>query len=211
MTDLTEVLAEAARRGVDTQLLVVGTETDRVPRGPSHRWVLIPMSDGSVTVGGLDRGRFAPYGRSSDVETIVGVLGALTRPVPVPGPPRPVEQLRAATEALETRLLSSLESGARPRPHDVPTGAVLDHIGTESGHVLYLFGTPFARRSLPPTDLEEPRTGYVLTDVLPPSSSIEVLPGGFGQPGGGVAVRLDRVIRRGCEDGLLQRFSVVGS
>ena len=57
-----DVLRLAGEAGLRVDGVVVGTEPDTVPRAPSHQWVLVPMSDGRITLGGMDRGSFVPYG-----------------------------------------------------------------------------------------------------------------------------------------------------
>ena len=60
---LSDVVARAAEVGLPLEELTVGNESGRVPSGPSARWVLIPVEDGSTLLGGMERGSFAGYGR----------------------------------------------------------------------------------------------------------------------------------------------------
>lgn len=202
-----KVLAQA--RGVDVDEVVVGAEYDVIPQAPSHRWILVPMSDGSLTLGGMDRGRFAAYGRFRDPAV---ATEALVRATSMNAPPlpegRPLKALVAATQGLLDQLRASVESGDGLYPAQIPVGAVLDHIGPASGHVLYLFATPFEQRSLPPTDLNLPRTGFVLNGPLPETTGVSQVEPWFGQPGGGVMVTLDRVVAFYVDNGLLVPFSV---
>jgi Tuberculosis necrotizing toxin len=208
MSLVEQVLVSAAERGVDTAEVEVGRSVDTIPRAPSHRWVVVPMSDGTVTLGGMDRGRFAAYGRFADPDVAAQALAAAER-VPPPLPEgRPTKALVAATQGLLDQLRAKTEGGAEPGAADIPVGAVLDHIGPSCGHVLYLFATPFEQRSLPPTDLNLTRTGYVLEEPLPASCSVARVEPWFGQPGGGVTVALDRVIAYYVDQGVLAPFRV---
>jgi hypothetical protein len=90
----------------------------------------------------------------------------------------------------------------------IPVGTPLDHIGNESGHCLALLDTPMSARALPPTDLNEPRTGYLVSSPLPDVVRVSHAPPWFGQPGGGVLIELDRVIASYCDAGILRRFGL---
>ena len=208
MSTLEEVLRLAEARGVDVEQLVVGSAVDTIPQAPSHRWILVPMSDGSVTLGGMDRGRFAAYGKFAEPEVAAQALEQATssdRRVLVD---RPEKALVAATQALLDQLRATIADRGALAPGDVPVGAVLDHIGPASGHVLYLYATPFEQRSLPPTDLNLDRRGYVLDAPLPEACRVEQVAPWFGQPGGGLTVVLDRVIAFYVDQGVLVPFSV---
>jgi len=209
VSEVAEVLRLAAARGVDADAAAVGTQVDTVPPAPSHCWVLVPMSDGTVTLGGMDRGRFAAYGKFRDPEVAAQALaGTADRAVPALPETRPVKALVTATQGLLDQLRARLADGHGLTASDIPVGAVLDHIGPPSGHVLHLFATPFEQRSLPPTDLNLPRTGYVLDGELPASCTVAPVEPWFGQPGGGIAVWLDRVIAYHVDQGLLAPFAV---
>ena len=209
MSIVHDVMALAQARGADVDEVVVGTEVDVVPQAPSHRWILVPMSDGTVTLGGMDRGSFAAYGKFGDPEVAAQALelGTVHDQPPLPQD-RPLKALVTATQALLDQLRGVVEHGGALTAAHLPPGAVLDHIGDRSGHVLYLFATPFEQRSLPPTDLNLPRTGYVLQAPLPEACTVSTVEPWFGQPGGGVMVTLDRVIAYYVDNGLLAPFSV---
>jgi hypothetical protein len=202
------VAALAADLGVDVDRLVLGRAEDTVPEAPSHRWVLVPTSTGGVVIGGMDRGTFAAYARIEDDEQAARTLARLVTP-PAPQPPgRDPGSLRSAVSSLESELVAAADDkGVVPSGH-LPVGTPLDHLGNESGHCLYLLDTPMSRRSVPPTDLTEPRVGYLLAGPLPEGCRVRVVEPWFGQPGGGVLVELDRVIAYYCETGLLERFAV---
>lgn len=206
MSPVEEVLDLAAGRGVDVDALVVGSEVDTIPPAPSHRWVLVPMSDGTVTLGGMDRGAFAPFGKFRDPAVAAQALEMVTASPRGVVVDRPAKALVAATQALLDQLRATADDRGEIGPADLPVGALLDHIGPWSGHVLYLYATPFQQRSLPPTDLNLERTGFILDGALPDTCRLETIAPWFGQPGGGLAVVLDRVIASYVEAGVLTPF-----
>lgn len=204
--NLDEVLEQAARRGVDLSALVVGRETDHVPSAPSHRWIVFPSSRGGTVIGGVDRGRFTPYAEFTDLLGAADALVQLTS-LPMPRPlDRPRSQVLGAVATIGRDWATGLQQQPSLPGAAVAVGTPLDHIGNESGHYLYLYDTPMSQRSLPPTDLQERRTGYLVAAPLPPEAVVEQLPPWFGQPGGGLVVRLPRVIRYYVDTGLLFRF-----
>lgn len=209
MSIVQDVTVLAQAKGADVDEVVVGTEVDVIPQAPSHRWILVPMSDGTVTLGGMDRGRFAAYGKFGDPEVAAQALAlGSTQDAPPLPENRPLKALVTATQALLDQLRGVVETGEPLVAAHLPAGAVLDHIGNRSGHVLYLFATPFEQRSLPPTDLNLRRTGYVLDAVLPETCTVSRVEPWFGQPGGGLMVTLDRVIAYYVDAGVLAPFSV---
>lgn len=91
-------------------------------------------------------------------------------------------QVREPATGLAGRLLSLAGDDGVIPPHEVPVGAPFDHLGNESGHCLYVFDTPMQQRSVPPTDLNEDRRGYVLTGPLPSGATVsEPHPGSANQ------------------------------
>jgi hypothetical protein len=202
------VVALAADLGVDVDRLVLGRAEDTVPEAPSHTWVLVPTSTGGVVIGGMDRGTFAAYARFEEDRQAAAALARLTAPLAAPDPGRPHEPLQEAALRLDDELVAAADDKGVIPSGLLPVGTPLDHLGSESGHCLYLFGTHMSRRSLPPTDLTEERTGYVLAGALPEGCRVRRVEPWFGQPGGGVLVELDRVIAYYCDTGLLERFAV---
>lgn len=202
-----DVSRRAAELGADLGRVVVGAVADVVPRAPSHRWVLFPTSAGGFVVGGHDRGAFAPFATFDRVEDAAQVLARWARPLEVPPIDRTAEQLAAAAMGARRVIVEAAAAGPVTGAA-VPVGAPFDHIGTPSGHYLYLYGTPMSQRSLPPTDLSEERHGYLVTRALPSSCRVRTLPAHFGQPGGGLVVELDRVLAFHVETGRLAPFGV---
>jgi len=202
-------------RGVDTSGVVWAEVSDRPPTAPSHHWVVWPTSNDEVVLGGTDRGRFAAYARFGDAELAAEILTRWIAPQ-VPPSPRDRETLHGAALAVAARLIgpeavdgevaAALNAGQVVPASVVPPGCPLDHIGDASGHVLYLYDTAMSARSVPPTDLTEPRTGYVLDRVLPDGCHLQRVEPWFGQPGGGLVVVLDRVIAYYVDTGVLAPF-----
>lgn len=203
--DLDEALVLASASGVDTEQLVVGTTVDEVPPAPSHRWVLVPSSRGGVVIGGMDRGAFASY---AEITSTDGLVDALLRLGDQPAPTHPTTRpMREAASTLTQRLLRDHHAQVPLEPGRIPIGTAFDHLGPECGHVLYPLDVPVAYRSVPPTDLEEPRTAYVLARPLPATARLTVAPAWFGQPGGSPLVWLPAVIRWFVDDGTLVRYA----
>ena len=204
--DLAPVVDAAAEAGIPLERLAVGNQPGVVPSGPSGRWAVFPLEDGTVGLGGLDRGGFAPYGRYHDPDAVLNALRHVFQS-PVDLAEVDVPRLAAEAQALAGRL--------KQRPvedlsaADLPVGTALDQIGPDSGYCLFLLDTPFSQRSSPPTDLELPRRGYLLRRPLPPTVRVSPVVPWFGQPGGGIMVLLDRPVRWYYDTGHVDAFAVV--
>lgn len=186
--------------------------SDEPPRTPSHRWVVWPTTDDEIVLGGSDHGRFAAYARFGDPTLVAEILARWLEPE-LPPAPRDRETLHAAALGAADLLVgpeaqSELVPGGFLPGSALPAGAPLDHIGNASGHVLHLYDTSFAARSLPPTDANEARMGFVLEAPLPDACRVVRVEPWFGQPGGGVSVVLDRVIAYYVDTGLLSPFAI---
>lgn len=76
----------------------------------------------------------------------------------------------------------------------LPAGCLVDRFGGDHGRSLFIAGTPYAERSLPPDLLDATRLDFGLRTFLV-EDDLEVVAGPvapwFGQPGG--AVRFDLV------------------
>jgi hypothetical protein len=201
------VLALAGEAGVAVERLVVAPEPGVVPPSPAHRWVVVPMENGETTIGGTDRGRFTVYGQYETDELAANALAHLADAPEFQPPPGDLSELGRGAQRLAGALKARAAAGLAPS--DIPVGTLLDHIGLENGHTLFLLDTPFGERSLPPTDLRMPRTGYVLKHPLPPMAVVGPVVAWFGQPGGGIMVSLDRPIRYYYDLGLLDRVRLV--
>jgi hypothetical protein len=171
-----------------------------------------PTLDGEVVLGGSDHGRFAAYARFGDPTLVAEILGRWAEPQ-LPPAPRDRETLHGAALSVADMLVGpdadpALEPGGSLPGTAVPAGAPLDHIGNASGHVLHLYDTAFSARSIPPTDANEPRVGFVLNSLLPDTCRVVRVEPWFGQPGGGVSIVLDRVIAYYVDQGVLAPFAV---
>lgn len=202
-------------RSVDTSRVVWTEPSDEPPSVPSHQWAAWATTDDEIVLGGSDHGRFAAYARFGDAVLAAAVLARWATPALEPAP-RDRETLRAAAMTVAEQLLgpgpedadvaAALGSGTAVSAAVVPAGCPLDHIGNASGHVLHLYDTAMSARSLPPTDLNEDRMGFVLNQPLPEACRLERVEPWFGQPGGGLAVVLDRVIAYYVDIGVLAPF-----
>lgn len=198
--------------GVEADSVLWAPVSVEPPQAPSHQWVVWPTADDEIVLGGSDHGRFAAYARFGDPTLVAEILARWTTPQ-LPPAPRDAETLHAAALSVADILLGPdattvLEPGAVLPGGVVPAGAPLDHVGNASGHVLHLYDTSFAARSLPPTDANEVRMGFVLNSPLPEACRVSLVEPWFGQPGGGVAIVLDRVIAYYVDQGVLAPFAV---
>ena len=200
------------QRGVDASGVVWTEPSDRPPAVASHHWVVWQTLDDEVVLGGSDHGRFAAYARFGDPTLVADLLARWLHPE-LPPAPRDRKTLHDAALAAADILVgpeaeARLDPGGSLPGASVPAGTPLDHIGNASGHVLHLYDTAFSARSLPPTDANEPRIGFVLSSPLPDSCRVVPVAPWFGQPGGGVSVVLDRVIAYYVDTGVLAPFAV---
>ena len=195
----------AALDDLDLRMLWVAPEPDTVPHAPVGPWVLVPLSDGATLIGGSDRGTFATYGVFDDDSAVRALRHLLGTSAPLRQLERPErEQLSADAEQLGARLA---QAGQPLSPADVPVGTALDHIGFDSGHTAFLLDTAFAERSSPPTDLQLPRTGYLVRQPLPETTAVGPVVPWFGQPGGGILVGFERPLRFYVDTGHLEPFA----
>jgi hypothetical protein len=210
------VIADDVRR----LLIASGTDQARVlwhdgaeaPTAPSHRWIAWTVGD-EIVLGGADRGRFAAYARFDDPSLVAEILTRCIAPT-LPPAPRDADTLVRAALVVADDLVGAaapdptVRDGGAVSGSVLPVGTPLDHVGNASGHVLHLYGTEMSARSLPPTDLNEERMGFVLTTALPDTSRVARVRPWFGQPGGGLMVTLDRVIAYYVDAGVLEPFAV---
>ena len=149
------------------------------------------MSDGTVALGGMDRGSFAVYGEFGDPDVAAQVLAQASRVTPAPLPEnRPLTALVTATRSLLDQLRGAVENGTPLTAGHLPVGAVLDHVGDLSGHVLYLVATPCrcAVVVVRPVTSTWPARATSSTPRCPSSrpacSARRTVEPWFGQPGG---------------------------
>jgi len=198
-----DVVRLADEAGARVEHVVAAEEPDVIPKAPSPSWVVVPRSDGRTTVGGMDRGQFRVYDTYETEElaanALVHVLAAM-RPEP---DEQATPQRRRQAQELAADLRRRVAAGAELTPSVIPVGTALDHIGFSSGHTLFLLDTPFPERSSPPTDLQLPRTAFVLRAPLSGAVRVGPIQPWFGQPGGGIMIPLERPIRWYYDTGIL--------
>jgi hypothetical protein len=206
----TDVVRLATEAGADTIGVHAATEPDVIPKAASPSWVVVPRSDGRITLGGMDRGQFRVYDTYETDElaanAVVHVLGPLRPDVD----PSTLPDHRQRARDLAVGLQARVASGEQLAPASIPAGTALDHIGPSSGHTLFLLDTPFAQRSSPPTDLQLNRTAFVLQTPLGPEVSVSAIRPWFGQPGGGIMVSLGHPIRWYYDTGILDVLPLGG-
>ena len=107
-----------------------------MPAGPSGRWVLVPVDDGSTLLGGMDRGAFAPYGRYEDDDAL---RNALHHVLGSPVTPDAVEPAVRAGWAVQARALAATLRARDPASLVVSSvsssGSGCGVVGTEAGEV----------------------------------------------------------------------------
>jgi len=99
------------------------------------------------------------------------------------------EQVQVAAPAYVWPPADTVPEGCSDtgEPELLTSGTVLDRFGTAHGRVFSADGTPFAQRSLPPTDLDAGYRRYRVLRDVPVWRGVSA--GWFGQPGGGVRYR----------------------
>lgn len=190
-----DVIRLASESGADTSTVFAATEPDVVPSAPSPSWVLVPRSDGRTTLGGMDRGTFRVYDTYETDELAANAVLHVLTPMRPDVDPAALPEHRARARALAAGLQARVAEGQQLVPAAIRVDTALDHVGLPSGHTLFLLDTPFAQRSSPPTDLQLPRTAFVLRAPLGPDVAVSAVRPWFGQPGGGIMVTLDRPVR----------------
>jgi hypothetical protein len=199
-------LQEALRRaGVPDSLYALPGIRAAEPGLESYFFVRGP--EGGYVIGVFERGA-ERIGYRSWVEDEVcrRFQDELVFPVPARPPLSPAEEdaVKHRTEAI-VKDVSATARGAMARvqtssmPYPLTEGTVVDQFGQESGTYLYPDGTPFQRRSLPPsllntTDPAFPHN-YHRYEV---SRSFRVRAGlvapAFEQPGGGVQFKAEATL-----------------
>ncbi|KQW47925.1 hypothetical protein ASC77_16080 [Nocardioides sp. Root1257] len=170
---------------------------------PEGEWVFVRQDD-RFLVGAFGRGKFRTYEVVGSSEAAVAIVDRLkSTPLHrVAARIDPDDQARGVRTAA-TILDRCRARGDRPAPADLRPGDLLDCLGPETGHHLYALGTPFSRRSQPPSDVGAPRFAFQLARPFPPEVQEGVTAPWFGQPGGGAMVVLDRPIRWYVDQGFL--------
>jgi hypothetical protein len=83
-----------------------------------------------------------------------------------------------------------------PQRMKLPVGLVLDRVGDAGGRYLSPAGTPFEDRALPPWQVNDSRTGYVVTrDGVYADVGVAAPWGNFGSRGGAIQIKLQGSVR----------------
>lgn len=188
--------------GADPDRVWLGTPAPDVPPPPEDVWALVDTG-GDVVLGGVERAKFAEYGRYPSVAAAAEEVVRLLTQAP---PGRPVE---SGLDAELVRRGSDLAARVARRDNGVPgpahleVGDLLDRFGPDTGRFAHPLGTPFPQRSLPPSSVSAPYHRYeVLADLGPGIVEGPVAPW-FGQPGGGIQFVFPRPIRWYLDQGML--------
>ncbi len=202
-----------AATGLPADVLAVAADPSHpTAQAPSEGpWVLVPYRD-QVLLGGVGRGKFAPYAvfAATDAPAAVELACDLIshRPATAAEPP----DLRQRGEAAAYRIRTAVEArGGHAGPTGLRPGEALDRLGPETGHHLFALGTPMPQRSEPPTAPDSSYHAYVVMTPLPPTVQEGVAAPWFGQPGGGPMVVLDRPVRWYLDHGHLVEVALGGT
>jgi hypothetical protein len=170
-------------------------------------WIVREVAPDLWWVGGADRGRFVPYDVYEGRPLLVNALKHLTLAVLETAEITPA-RAQAAADASKQLDRQIRDASPSTKLGPLPAGLLLDRLGPEQGHSLFLYQTPFPERSSPPTDLQQPYHAYITLRELPPSAIYGQIAPWFGQPGGGVMVSLDRVVRWYYDAGFLDEVTL---
>jgi Tuberculosis necrotizing toxin len=200
--DRTEMAHAMRRAGIPDDLYALPGLRD--PQGWLDSYYLLVPGVRGWEVGVWERGR-ARLGAhfASEDEACRWLLAELVFPEQAPRPLSAEEERRSGrrTGALAQQAMGRADqaaaiTGSHQAPCGLDPGLIVDHFGQESGSYLYADGTPFAQRSLPPsalntTDLAFPY-GYHRYEVVRPFTvrAGRTAPA-FGQPGGGLQLKVD--------------------
>jgi Tuberculosis necrotizing toxin len=177
------------------------------------------VHDAAWEVRAEEYGRSVLLARASDeAEALEYTVDRVTAPLPEPMA-YPADRLRLQSEQM-ARMVAPIAERLRAQPgvvveSQLPEGAVVDRVGALDGQLLYPVGLPMPQRSLPP-DVFDPRlahNGVVTLGVVAevPVLATLVAPW-FGQPGGGVVLRLegaDQTVRDAVRRGALRLLDIV--
>jgi hypothetical protein len=202
---VTELLGVALREhGLPPDAVVLSPPPGPgAPAPPSDAWAIVPYGEQYV-VGATGRGTFATYEAVWTVEDAVDLAVRLaSSPVPPFDGRLEAAQLEAGTRTAAGILERTEERGGAAGPTGLVPGDLLDAYGAETEHHLFALGTPFDRRSEPPSRVGSPYFAFVVAAALPDTVREGRAAPWFEMPGGGPMVVLDRPIRWYVDQGLL--------
>lgn len=198
-TELCDALRQA---GVPDDLYALPGVHDALPGQESYYFV---DRRGDQWLGGVrERGRDMPAGRfGAEDQACRWLYGELVFDAPAPATLDSAadRQARGRAETIVGELRDLLEqaaraSGVRLTPYLLSEGTALDRFGQESGSLLFPYGTPLAQRSQPPSALTTsdpayPHNYHRYLVVRPFRVRVGVVAAWFGQPGGGLQLKID--------------------
>lgn len=177
---------------------VVLTAQDVGRFNESEKWIITPSEGQRWLVGGVERNQLALY---DDYETLGLAANALhhllTRPVDkVDFGPADTKAAQAAAAALIERVRAAWDRDhPGPAPIVLQPGDMIDLFGHESAQGTFVFGTPLDQRSLAPTEIMLPYHVYRVRNPIDRGVMAGPVAPWFGQPGGGIKIKLPRSAR----------------
>ncbi len=212
-----EIEARLTGAGVSHRDVILPGAVDPLPRMGA---LIIALEEGAARLDSFDAGRTRLLGRFATPESLVAEIEKRALdplPDPMDWPESRVPEADAVMQDVAEQVIQTLA----PRPggrasFDLTLGGIVDKFGTSNGFLLYPGGTPFVKRSLPPSEVDAsfPDLGLVRYGIAAPNISVvaELVPPAFGQPGGGVVLSLaqpDLTIRDLLLDGSLRRLRLI--
>jgi len=209
--------ARLAEAGVPRRDVVLPGASEPSPRMGA---LIVQLEAGGAELRSFDAGRSRVLGRfTSPQELVTAVEERVLAPLPEPmdWPESRVPEADAVMQDVATQVIQNLASRPGGRvSFPLTLGGIVDKFGTSNGFVLYPGGTPFAHRSLPPSEVDEslPDLGLVRYGIARADIPVvaEVIPPLFGQPGGGVLLELadlQQTIRDLLVSGALRRLRLI--
>ncbi len=211
---LAALLTEA---NVSRRDVILPGAVDPLPRMGA---LIVELEDRAARLESFDAGRTRTLGRFAEPGALVAeVVKRAVDPLPasLDWPESRVPEADAVMQDVAAQVIQTLA----PRPggrasFDLTLGGIVDKFGSSNGFLLYPGGTPFAERSLPPSEVDAsfPDLGLVRYGIAAPNISVvaELVPPAFGQPGGGVLLSLaqpELTIRDLLLDGSLRRLRLI--
>lgn len=179
----------------------VGVILDRSEAGAyneSGKWIITPSGGDAWVVGGVERNQLAFYANLNSLDLAVDYLLKLsTRPTQLtPFTQADMKAAHASAADLQARIQHTLATtGQRPAPITLHPGDMIDLFGHESAQGTFVMGTPLPQRSLAPTEVMMPYHLYRVTAPIEDDVVGGPVEPWFGQPGGGIKIKLPRSVR----------------
>ncbi|KYH43594.1 TNT domain-containing protein [Branchiibius sp. NY16-3462-2] len=212
---LDAVRSALAEAGVDpSDVGIVLTPEDVGRYNESDTWILTSGEGQRWLVGGVERNQLALY---DDYETLGLAANALhhllTRPVEkLDLGPADAKAAYAAAAALTERIRAAWEpEHAGPVPVVLQPGDMIDVFGHESAQGTFVFGTPLDQRSLAPTEIMLAYHVYRVRNPIDRNVIAGPVVPWFGQPGGGIKIKLPRSARWLYDAGYLDEIGSLPS